>query len=79
MVFGKSTLARQRGHHRGLQKLGQLHQFVRRLGVEHPLASMDDRLLSRQQDPRRVGDGTLEPPLDEKAMLALAFVPQSKT
>ena len=52
MVLGERALAVHRRHHRALQQLRQLHQFVARLGVQHALAGEDHRARRIDQQTR---------------------------
>ena len=63
VVLGERALAVHRRHHRALQQLRKLHQFVAGLGVEHALAGEDHRARCIDQQTRgllhvmRVGCG----------------------
>ena len=48
VVFREGALAFQRGHHRDLEKLGDLAEFVGGFGVEDALAGEDNRTLRRK-------------------------------
>ncbi len=63
MVFREGTLPRQRGHDRRLEELRELHEFLRGFRVEHPLASMNNRVLGGQQGSGRLRDGLRVPRL----------------
>ena len=49
VVLREGALAREGGHDRGLEELGQLHQLAGGLGVQHALARLDDGTLGGQQ------------------------------
>ena len=54
MVLTERALARHRGHHRRLRQFRQLPQLFPRLGVQHALPGMYDRVLRAEQNLRGI-------------------------